>query len=362
MIALRGLSLFANVGIGEYYTEHDGSNLRVVVANELIRERAEFYRRLHPDTTMIQGDITEPSIWNQIIKEAQLNRVNFVMATPPCQGMSKAGMMDPDDPRNKLIKCAVQAIEILKPEYALIENVCEMQNTDIEDNGKQVNIIRYVINKLEPLGYVISVSKVDAADYGTPQHRKRLLLLISRGEVWQMPPPSIKKITAREAIGHLPSLDTGQSEIPWHSVGRLASHHVEWMKHTPTGATAFDNMNPDHRPRMVDKKTGQMRDIKAFRTCYKRIKWDSPAPTITMCSGSISSQNNVHPGYRLPDGTYSDARPLTVREISILTGLPENWLDHYQEDEKIFDEHFFRSVIGECVPPKLISSALSTIF
>ena len=49
------------------------------------------------------------------------------------------------------------------------------------------------------------------------------------------------------------------------------------------------------------------------------MHWDKPAPTITMKNGSISSQNNVHPGRLLPNGTYSDARVLTVAELSILT-------------------------------------------
>jgi DNA (cytosine-5)-methyltransferase 1 len=43
-----------------------------------------------------------------------------------------------------------------------------------------------------------------------------------------------------------------------------------------------------------------------------------------MCNGAISSQNNVHPGRKLPNGTYSDARVLTIYELMLLTGIPKN--------------------------------------
>ena len=65
--------------------------------------------------------------------------------------------------------------------------------------------------------------------------------------------------------------------------------HKLWMTHTPTGKTSF--LNKVYYPK---KESGER--IKGFATTYKRIEWDKPAPTITMANGSISSQNNVHPG------------------------------------------------------------------
>ena len=69
---------------------------------------------------------------------------------------------------------------------------------------------------------------------------------------------------------------------------------------------------------------------------------DKPAPTITMANGSISSQNNVHPGRLQADGTYSDARVLTLKELYILTGLPETW-----QAPPRASSHLIRKVIGE---------------
>ncbi len=75
-----------------------------------------------------------------------------------------------------------------------------------------------------------------------------------------------------------------------------------------------------------------------------------------MANGSISSQNNVHPGELRDDGTYSDARVLTLKEIFILTGLPSEW-----HPPKWASQGLIRQVIGEGVPPKLINALLSTI-
>lgn len=75
-----------------------------------------------------------------------------------------------------------------------------------------------------------------------------------------------------------------------------------------------------------------------------------------MANGSVSSQNNVHPGVLKNNGEYSDARVLTLKEIFILTGLPENW-----NPPKWASENLIRQVIGEGVPPKLINKLLETM-
>ena len=89
------------------------------------------------------------------------------------------------------------------------------------------------------------------------------------------------------------------------------------MKHTPSGKSAFSN--PIYYPQ---KKDGTK--IKGYESSYRRIRWDAPAPTITIRNDCIASQRNVHPGRELPDGTYSDARVLTPLELMILNSLPAN--------------------------------------
>ena len=122
------------------------------------------------------------------------------------------------------------------------------------------------------------------------------------------------------------------------------------MKNTPTGKTAFDNKI--HFP----KKDG--RRIRGFKTTYKRMSWDDPAPTVTMCNGAISSQNNVHPGNHLGNGIYSDARVLSVEELSILCGIPRGFLDNLKG---VISENFMRNLIGECLPPTMAKEIIKTI-
>ena len=159
-----------------------------------------------------------------------------------------------------------------------------------------------------------------------------------------------KKITVKEAIGHLPSIESGEkSDIQYHYAKKHNNRHISFLKYTPTGKTALHN--EIHYPKKEDGT-----QIKGYATTYKRIEWDKPAPTITMANGSVSSQNNVHPGNLKVDGTYSDARVLTLKEIFILTGLPKNW-----HPPKWATENLIRQVIGEGVPPRLIDRLLTTM-
>jgi len=344
---LKGVSLFANVGIAETYIEKH--NIKIVVANELIEKRAKFYSELYSDCNMICGDITNKEIYNKVLNEAKKNNCDFLLATPPCQGMSVAGKMQEDDPRNSLIKYVVKFIKDLRPSNIIIENVPGVLKTYIEKDGKKIKIVDFIENELKKENYFINYQIVDTADYGTPQTRKRAIFLISNKGVWKFPIKQ-KQITVKEAIGHLPSLESGEkSDIPYHFAKTHNERHILWMKHTPTGQTALNN-----KVYYPQKENGTK--IKGYSTTYKRIEWDKPAPTITMANGSISSQNNVHPGRLLPNGTYSDARVLSLKEIFILTGLPDDW-----KPPKWASENLIRQVIGEGIPPRLIDNLLNTI-
>lgn len=338
---LKGLSLFACGGIGEYYLSKN--NIEIVVANELVEERANFYHENYPSSNMIIGDITDKENFNKIVSESLKLGVDYIQATPPCQGMSTAGQMKESDPRNSLILYVIKAIKKIKPKYVLIENVPKFLKQYIFINGKSRLILDYL--KLELKDYNINYDVLNAADYGTPQNRKRAILLLSlkKEKEWKIPKKTtIKHKTVRDAIGHLPSLESGEiSNIPYHNAKIHNERHILWMKNTPTGQTAFNN--EVHYP----QKENGIR-IKGFNNTYKRIEWDKPCPTITMANGVVSSQENVHPGRLLADGTYSDARVLTIHELILLTGLDLNW--RIPENTK---ENLIRNLIGEAVPPLL---------
>ena len=409
------LTLFSNVGIDEIYLKDQGIN--VVVANELEKDRAEFYKKIHPNVNMIHGDINDKKIFNEIVKSAQEKKCELVIATPPCQGMSiaNAARAKKDDPRNSLIKSVVRIVQKIKPKFILIENVTGMQKTYVkcddfadvnevielleeENKNKEtssdndylaviesldtikastyntINIMDYLKSSL-PDQYQIRSKVLNASDYGTPQNRKRLIVLISK-DGWDHPKPTTpdtKRITVRKAIGHLPSIEAGDtSNEKWHFGKTAAPRHIHWMKNTPTGKSAYDNdFDPELglyqcHPVIEDKDTQKIRSIHGFKSTYKRMEWDQPAPTIGMTNGSINSQNNVHPGRLNSDGTYSDARVLSITELLILCGIEENFLDNFhcdpkQKDINYVNENFLRRVIGECFPPKFCASIIASL-
>ena len=131
---IKGLSLFANVGVAETYLKDVGVD--IVLANELLPDRARFYEHLYPNCQMICGDVTKSEVSDVIVDAALRNNVEFVIATPPCQGMSKAGLKDKDDARNFLITYAIDIIKRVNPKYVLIENVAQQLKTTVLYKGE----------------------------------------------------------------------------------------------------------------------------------------------------------------------------------------------------------------------------------
>ena len=80
---MKALSLFSNVGFGEYYLDSAGIN--VVVANELLQDRVDFYKQIHRNQNIICGDICDTSVQDSIVKACKKEGgVDLVIATPPC--------------------------------------------------------------------------------------------------------------------------------------------------------------------------------------------------------------------------------------------------------------------------------------
>ncbi|MEE1197905.1 MAG: DNA (cytosine-5-)-methyltransferase [Acutalibacteraceae bacterium] len=348
---LTGLSLFASAGIGETYFKDVGIDIKV--ANELLEKRADLYRAINPEATVVCGDITKEDVFSKIIASCP-KKVDFILASPPCQGMSVAGKnrnqktMEADE-RNYLITYVVKAIKATSPDYILVENVPALLKLELQYAGKYrtvLDILQYEFGDQ----YEIDSMVVDSADYGVPQTRLRAIIKMNRkGKKWSWPLKK-DKITVRDAIGHLPSLEAGErSEIKWHFARKHSKDNILWMKHTPTGKSAFSN--PVYYPQ---KKDGTR--VKGYESSYRRIRWDAPAPTITIRNDCIASQRNVHPGRLLPDGTYSDARVLTPLELMLLNSLPMDW--NIPDDTP---ELLIRQCIGESIPPLMLKEIVRGI-
>ena len=371
------LSLFANIGVAEAYLEELGFN--VVLANELEERRASLYSQIYPKTKVICGDITDKEIFNTIIEKSKSLKVNFLMATPPCQGMSTAGVQDKNDERNKLILSVIKIAKELKPKYIFIENVPQFLSTEIEYKGTH-ELIPEIIRKELGKDYKINEYVIDTRNYSVPQMRQRAILLLSslkENNIWELPQPDKKILTMKDAIGMLPKLDPLITDIDeqellnifphfyerekealaiskWHRPPHHVKRQVVVMQHTPTGKTAFDN--EVYYPK---KKDGT--PVKGYHNTYKRQNWNTPAYAVTMDNRKISSQNNVHPGrveYINDKGEviYSDARALTLYEIMRVTSLPDEW-----NIPNNASEQFLRRIIGEGIPPMFVKKVFQNL-
>lgn len=373
---MNGLSLFANVGIAETYLHEVGVNM--VVANELLIDRANFYRHLYPDCNMICGDITNPVVFKTIIDESRRHNVDFILATPPCQGMSIAGKtkwedngINTEDARNYLITYVIDAIKELSPSYVMLENVFMQLQTYINYNGQRI-LIPDVIDCVFGSDYFIEKKVVDTKFYGVPQQRKRAIMLLSKktnGSPWRFPDYDNRIVTLQETIGDLPSLDPLVKEIEyrnqfpdyeikrrrglevskWHQPRMHVWRNIEVMMHTPTGRSA--RQNPVFFPK---KKDGTM--VGGAPRTYMRMEWDKAAPTITMFNHTISSFQNVHPGRQIDNELYSDPRVLTIFEMIRVMSLPDNW-----DIPDWADESLIRKVIGEGIPPLAVKRIVEAI-
>jgi DNA (cytosine-5)-methyltransferase 1 len=348
---MKAISLFSSAGIGEIYFNDVG--IEIIAANELILKRADLYRSAHKGTNMVQGNILDEEVFNKVMKSSD-DKIEFLLASPPCQGMSIAGKgRNPiemaKDERNFLIYKVMEAIDILKPTYIIIENVPGLLKLLLLYEGNLMTVPE-ALHKAFSAMYNIEAEIVDAAEYGVPQTRRRAIIKMhKKGTIWTWPATE-KKITVRETIGHLPSLESGESsDIKWHFAREHDERHILWLKHTPTGKSAFEN-----EVYFPIKKNGEK--IKGYDTTYRRMVWDEPAPTITIRNDAISSQRNVHPGRKLGDGTYSDARVLTPLELMLLNSMPSNW--GIPDDT---NEILIRQCIGESIPPLMLKKIVGEI-
>ncbi len=370
------LSLFANIGVAEAYLESIGCN--VCVANELIKSRASLYKRIYPNCNVVCGDITDTTIYRQIINLSLKHNVDVIMATPPCQGMSTAGEQKENDERNQLLIPALKAILDILPKYAMIENVPNFINTTVEIDGKK-RLLPALVKDFLNDKYNLSINIINTSEYGVAQSRERMIILATRKGLkeWTLPDKENHIVTLEEAIGWIPEIDpfikdlskeefytlfplyeqrkkTALKISKWNIPPVHIFRQVQAMMYTPTGKSAFDN--PIHKP---IKSNGEF--VKGYKNTYMRQRWDTPAYTITMDNRKISSQGNVHPGRFIKHGDngediYSDARTLTLFELMLVMSLPKDW--PLPENIK---EPFVRRIIGEGIPPLFIKKLFKRI-
>ncbi|NGZ04722.1 MAG: DNA cytosine methyltransferase [Magnetococcales bacterium] len=128
------------------------------------------------------SDVTEKDFEN-LLHRNNITNLDIVVGGPPCQGFSNIGKRQLDDPRNKLVFEYVRALKILSPNYFIFENVPGLAS------GDHKKFLYELINEFEGIGYKITLpfQILDAADYGVPQKRRRLILIGSKRSIVQYP-------------------------------------------------------------------------------------------------------------------------------------------------------------------------------
>ncbi len=186
----------------------------------LIQGKNTWFER--SDIRDLTGEIIKQRIANlEIMQGKDFPDIDLIIGGPSCQGFSRAGRRDKSDPRNMLFGEYVRIISEIRPKYIVLENVeglVDMQfmgyigitGIPYPDGSVTPSILR---NELEEIGYHTLEPKIlNAADYGVPQRRNRIIFMGYRDG---MPAPSYPEpilspteyITLKEAIGDLISSD-----------------------------------------------------------------------------------------------------------------------------------------------------------
>lgn len=345
---LNYTSLFQNVGIGEFYLK---SKLGLIgaVGNELLPQRAKWAKEVYPECEIVCGDITDPKVFDRLVKLHKEKECTGVLASPPCQSYTLSNSRrNPSDKRGRLFITMLEFVEATNPDWVLVENVPQMLTVKLND-GTIVG--KHIVDKLKALGYTVKSGVQNAADFSTAQNRKRAIILASKIGVWDFPKPHKYKITLRDEIYDLPSRESGQvGDLKYQDAPVWAQAQIDVMKNTPTGRSAHDNLV--WKPVNVDGSPSKAK----FKCSFQRKEWDKPCNTILRDSKGVTGFRNCHPGRLLPDGTYSDARALTVLELLRVTGLPDDYPIPTWASDKLI-----RDVIGECFAPRHVLALLTTL-
>jgi DNA (cytosine-5)-methyltransferase 1 len=310
----------------------------------------------------------------QIREESEIGdrEIHLVAGGPPCQGISMIGRRAIDDPRNALLKEFVRVVLELRPRYFLMENVAGLMV------GGHRQLVDEVVEMVEASGEYRVVSPIrvlQAADYGTPQSRKRVFVLGARNDVEapEYPDPthtprSISGLlpkTAKlplgpsvlDALDDLPDADGFEELLHDDNVGRVAygdpSVYAAWLR----GAQADPTDYSRPRPHVADELTS------SARTVHTKKSIDRFATAAPGTTEAISRFLRLHPeglcntlraGTASDRGAYTAPRPIhpiyprviTVREAARLHGYPD-WFRFHVTKWNGFRE------IGNSVPARL---------
>lgn len=377
------ISLFSSAGIGCYGFKLEG--FECVATNELIARRLDiqrFNKKCKYESGYICGDIAQEDVKNDLYnqinlwkRKENLSRVDVVVATPPCQGMSVANHKKSKTEiiRNSLVVESIKIIKEINPRFFIFENVPAFMKTVCTDiDGTVKTIAETIENNLgESYSYVSRV--INFKNYGACSSRQRTVVIgVSRDlsdEVspLELYPDFVKEKTLREVIGDLKPLKEFGEIDPndiYHSFRIYPEHMRSWISDIKEGQSAFDNNDDNKKPhRVIDGKIVINQRKNADK--YTRQFWDKVGPCIHTRNDQMASQNTVHP---------SDDRVFSIRELMLMMTVPETfkWVDTefdilnswINKEKRAFlkkEEIKIRQSLGEAVPTVIFQSIAKKI-
>lgn len=289
----------------------------VLLGTDIHKPSIETFGLNHPNASTILGDIKQmsPDLIKDILKDS---KIDVLIGGVPCQGFSLNNKKrDSNDERNFLYKEFLRFAKELQPRVIVIENVSGMISTK---SGAFVKDIEKDIKKLG--NYTVSSAMLNAADYGVPQRRQRLLFVALKdnetfdfAKVIKTHGESTNKpyVTIKDAIGDLPSI--GNNEEKQKYAKNPQCEYQELMRKNSKELT--NHKSPKHPEDTINKIKNTKPGEPMYPNFKQRIRlaWDILSPT--QVSGGIRPQFQFgHP---------SDNRGLTIRERCRLQSFPDDF-------------------------------------
>ncbi|MGL2877367.1 DNA cytosine methyltransferase [Helicobacter pylori] len=257
---LTYISLFSGAGVGCYGLLEEG--FECVATNEILEKRLNIQRinrKCKLDESYISGDIKKPETKEKILKQIGFyskkfgnDRVDLVIATPPCQGMSVANHKKKNDEikQNSLVIESVDLIKQIKPRFFILENVPSFYKTGCIDKNDNLLEIGSMIEQNLSGDYMLYDEVINFKNFGANSSRTRTLVIGVCKEfkdftsALEFFPDFKQEKTLKEVIGSLKPLTWGEYDSAdfYHSFRTYPKHMQEWIKDLKEGQSAFENV------------------------------------------------------------------------------------------------------------------------
>jgi DNA (cytosine-5)-methyltransferase 1 len=304
------------------------AGFRVVGAVEINDLAARTYVMNHADVTVWRDDIRNVS-GTSILGTVGMQRgeLDLLAGCPPCQGFSRLrtlnGGVRVDDERNDLVFEFMRLVDELRPKAVLMENV-----PGLAADRRLTQFLDHLI----ALGYHCKHDVLDAARYGVPQRRERLIVLCGLGATIEFSQEARSQRTVRDTIRGLPR--AGRSGDPAHDlVEQRTARVLEMIRMVPKNGGSRRDLPERYRLACHARCDG-------FSDVYGRMRWDCVAPTITSGFVNPSKGRFLHPNAN---------RTISIREAALLQTFPRRYRFPMESGKYAVAE-----LVGNAIPPEFI--------